>query len=201
MTFLIFDTETTGLPNYRLPQNHPAQPHIVQLAALQVNDRFEIEQQYSMIIRPPQREDGTWEYEIPKEASDIHRVTHERACEYGISINSAMSVFNGLCKRAGCLVAHNIRFDLYLIRTALARLKAPDRTLQIRQLCTMDATRDIVKCPPTPKMIAAGIEGYKVPKLEEAYEHFYGTKFDGAHDALNDCVATLAVLKKVLHKD
>ena len=38
MSYLFFDTETTGLPEWTKPSNHPDQPHITQIAAALVDD-------------------------------------------------------------------------------------------------------------------------------------------------------------------
>ncbi|MCA1747892.1 MAG: 3'-5' exonuclease, partial [Bacteroidales bacterium] len=88
--FLIFDTETTGLP---LRDNAPIEelhnwPRIVQIA-WQVHDRtgkiLEVE---NMIIRP----DG---FEIPYAAEKVHGISTEMARTSGIPIAEAMEKFAG----------------------------------------------------------------------------------------------------------
>jgi DNA polymerase-3 subunit epsilon len=53
----------------------------------------------------------------------------------------------------------------------------------------MRMAQPIVKLPPTERMVAAGIGGYKSPRLEEAYLHFFAKEMENAHDALADVLA------------
>ena len=50
-------------------------------------------------------------------------------------------------------------------------------------------TTPICKMPPTPKMLAAGFDKFKMPKLIEAHQHLFGEGFDKAHDAMADVMA------------
>lgn len=59
-----------------------------------------------------------------------------------------------------------------------------------------DAT-DLVQCPPTERMVAKGMKGFKSPNLQEAYKHFFGVEFEGAHDAMADVRACKDVFFKL----
>ena len=52
MSYLIFDTETTGIPNLSIDMQHPAQPHIVQLAAIILDENFNITTELNTLIKP-----------------------------------------------------------------------------------------------------------------------------------------------------
>jgi DNA polymerase-3 subunit epsilon len=72
-TILFYDTETTGLPLWNLPSEHPEQPRVLQLAALLCDEATgEDLQQMNMIILP----DG---WTVPDEVAAIHGITTERA--------------------------------------------------------------------------------------------------------------------------
>ena len=58
--------------------------------------------------------------------------------------------------------------------------------LPVEHACTMERSADTVKLPPTARQLAYGIKGYKRPSLMEAYQHFFGRPFEGAHDAMAD---------------
>ena len=185
MHILGFDTETTGLPNFRLPPDHTSQPRLVQLAGKLVKDNgdpdnFEEIAKFSFIIKP----NG---FTIPKEASDIHGTTTEKALKYGVPLISAMSIFSNLVAAADRVIAFNFRFDYTIIKRELKILNKPDRLASKEQFCPMAAVTDMCKLPPTDKMVAAGMGGkYKSPKLIEAHEFFFGEGFEGAHDAMAD---------------
>lgn len=76
---LFYDTETTGLPLFKEPSEHPDQPHIVQLAACLVDlDTRKTIASMDVIVKP-----NGWT--IPAEVSAIHGITTEHAMDVGIS--------------------------------------------------------------------------------------------------------------------
>jgi DNA polymerase-3 subunit epsilon len=189
---LAFDTETTGLPNGRLPVDHEAQPHIVQLAALLMEDDGTERACISLIVRPP--------VAIPDEVAAIHGITNEIAAAAGISPAAAVGTWSNLARRADVIVAHNIAFDMALMRTAWHRTQSGDAGERwaalhgSRQLfCTMRAATPVVNLPPTERMRAAGMLAPKAPKLAECIQHFFGEQLAGAHDALVDVRACARV--------
>jgi DNA polymerase-3 subunit epsilon len=60
-------------------------------------------------------------------------------------------------------------------------------------MCTQALSTPILKLPPTAKMIAAGRRHYKSANLGEAYRHFTGQELAGAHQAMVDVQACMAV--------
>ena len=145
----------------------------------------------SVIIKP-----AGWT--IPEEVANIHGITTETAEKFGIPLRIAMGSFMYHVKQADMLVAHNFSFDLKMMRAALYRLDKEDAAEYlkgIKSYCTQANSRDIVKCPPTERMLKAGRNHYKVPRLEEAYKFFTGEEMVGAHDALCDIEATFTVYK------
>lgn len=178
---LFFDTETTGFVQDRLPIDHPDQPYVVQLAAELTEDDGEPVAGFSFIIDP-----GIGEITIPARAAEVHGITDERAAQLGVSAAFALSAFTHLYQRSNLVVAHNIKFDRAVIETAIARHYRKVMPLRKPLFCTMEAASPIIKLPPTEKMIAAGFDKPKPPKLEECIRHFFDEELDGAHDAMID---------------
>ncbi|MFD2232801.1 3'-5' exonuclease [Phaeospirillum tilakii] len=177
MSILFFDTETTGLPDKRAPSDAKHQPHVVQLAGLLTDDDGAERACLNLIINPG--------VPIPAGAAKVHGITDEVARQFGIHPKLAALAFRAMAAKADLLVAHNIEFDLALMATLFQRNDL-EQALPERRFCTMEASTPILNLPPTPKMIAAGFNKPKPPKLEEAYRHFTGRDLVGAHDALAD---------------
>jgi DNA polymerase-3 subunit epsilon len=178
---LFFDTETTGLFDDRVPVDHPNQPHIVQLAAQLCSDDGAPISGFSFII-----DNGT---EIPERAAAVHGITRERAAAVGVPLDFAISAFQHLYRRADIVVAHNIKFDRFIIEIAIARVHGKIMPLRKPLFCTMEVAAPIVNLPPTDRMKAAGFNKPKPPKLAECVEHFFGEELAGAHDAMVDLTA------------
>ena len=191
MPTLIFDTETTGLPSRGAPLDHASQPHLVQLAAVLLDDDGVERACVSLIVRPA--------IPIPPDAAKIHGISEELAARVGVPPAVAVGVWSNLARRADLLVAHNIAFDIGLMATAW--LRTSGRTVDAwqeaygghRQFCTMKAATPVVNLPPTERMVAAGFNRPKPPKLEECIRHFFDEDLAGAHDALVDVRACARV--------
>lgn len=182
---LFYDTETTGLPDFKAPSESAHQPHIVQLAALLIDlDSRETIQSMDVIIRP----EG---WEIPDEVSRVHGITTEHAAEVGIPESMAVSMFMELwCGRNR--VGHNQQFDARILRIALMRhvsMATADIWKSGKAECTAVMSTPICQIPPTAKMVKAGINRFKTPNLGEAYRHFTGEELENAHSAMADVLA------------
>lgn len=181
---LFFDTETTGFFQDKLPVDDPAQPYIVQLAAQLCDDSGSPVSGFSFIVDP-----GVGEVNIPEHVSKIHGITEDRAVQFGVSAEFALNAFTHLYQRADLVVAHNIKFDRGVIEAAIYRHYKKVMPLRKPLFCTMLAASPITDLPPTERMIAAGFNKPKPPKLEECIRHFFAEDMIDAHDAMADVIA------------
>ena len=111
---LFFDTETTGLPDFKARSDEPTQPHLVQLAlVLHGDDGAEIRGK-AWIVKP----DG---WTITPELTAIHGISHERAMDEGIPEDEVMENYIQAQNRSTLRVAHNESFDRRIMRIAMLR--------------------------------------------------------------------------------
>lgn len=182
---LFFDTETTGLPPRGAPIDHPGQPHLVQFAAILVDDAGAERACASMVIRP----DG---WSIPAEVAAIHGISDDVAGVCGLPLSAAVGMFHRMVQAARIVVAHNLDFDLAIMGAAHHRhVGGGDAGFLVvlgerERCCTMRLATPVLNLPPTPRMVAAGMDKPKPPKLAECVKHFFGEDLAGAHDALVD---------------
>jgi len=173
---LFLDTETSGLPDFNKRARDPSQPHMVQMAAILTDDLGGALEEHNVLIKP----DG---WTIPKEASDIHKITDEIAA-IGIAEKHAAEILLAMLRKSQLLVGHNIQFDKFIARIAMRRFELitdeDDAAWKaMPTFCTMREMTDICKLPGK----FAG--KFKWPKLGEACQHI-GKPLVGAHDAMAD---------------
>jgi len=179
---LFFDTETTGFTRPNKPADHPDQPHLTQIAAQLVRPDNTTFMEFSFVVNAG--------VPIPKQASDVHGITNEIAEVFGVSQETAVDFFLKLYGHADKVVAHNCNFDKQVMASAIARrMQGAAFDFTTPFYCTMKNATDIVKAPPTPKMLAAGRAHWKSPNLGECIQHFFGEELSGAHDAMVDVQA------------
>ena len=195
---LAYDTETSGLPLFSEPSEHPDQPHIVQLGALLVDlDTWKTISSIDVIVRP----EG---WTIPDEVAAIHGITTERAMDLGISESMALGMLLELWGEARSerrlRIGHNESFDARIVRIALMRFEdepLADQWKAGQAECTQLLSTPILKLPPTEKMLRAGFKKNKSANLREAYEFFTGQQLVDAHSAMADAQACLTVYRAI----
>lgn len=190
MRALVFDTETTGVWDFKAPFTAPHQPHLVQLGiTLEDLGTGRVEASVDIMVKPE-------DWVISEEVTKIHGVSHERAATFGTYHANACWMFRDLCCQADVLVAHNIDFDIRIMQRALwvagiepiSLDRAPKR-------CTMKSATAICKIPQK-----NGRGGVKWPTLSEAIRFFYNEELEGAHNAMVDVMACRRVHQALIER-
>ena len=116
--FLIFDTETTGLPkNFRAPISDLENwPRMVQIA-WQLHDQYgSLIENKNYIIKP----DG---YDIPYKSEKIHGISTNYANRFGKDIVYVLDDFKRVLSSTEIIVGHNIQFDINILLSEFLRYK------------------------------------------------------------------------------
>lgn len=186
---MLYDTETTGLPAWHSPSDHPDQPHLVQFSAVVFDGSPDREIAYvDLLIRP----DG---WIISDEVAELHGITHARAATDGQPENLAVAEYLRLTRMADVVCAFGISFDERMMRIAMLRsgmTKAACDALAatLKTHCVMKQATPLCKLPPSDKMMATGRKTFKTPNLTEAVRALLGEEIEGAHDARVDLYYT-----------
>src|SRR5690606_33823149 len=187
--YLIFDTETTGIPHNKTAPITDLDnwPRLVQIAWQLHDGRGKLLARHNFIVRP----DG---FDIPYNAQQIHGISTKRALEEGIPVREVMEALLSDVQRARLLVGHNIEFDKNIIGAELIRLNLdPQLVLQVDALDTGVVSTTFCQ-------LAGGIGGkLKMPRLTELHEKLFGVAFSDAHDACYDVDATARCFFGLMH--
>ena len=177
--YLIFDTETTGLPrSYNAPMSDLENwPRLVQLAWQLHDARGKLLSSKNYIIRP----EG---FTIPYNAEKVHGISTKRATEEGHPLQEILQVFREDVAQAKYLVGHNIGFDIHVVGSEFLRAALVMPFEGKPELDTKDISTNYCALP-------GGKGGkFKWPTLTELHQKLFGVGFGDAHDAAYDVDAT-----------
>lgn len=192
--YLIFDTETTGLPrNYNAPITDTDNwPRCIQIAWQLHDDMGKLIEHQDYLVKP----EG---FNIPYDAERIHGISTELAQEQGITIDEVLSKFSEVLGRSQFIVGQNVGFDINIMGCEFYRSGLEDQLSKIPVLdtCT-EVTAELLKLP-------GGRGGrFKLPTLTELHQYLFGVPFSEAHNATADVEATtrcfLELIKKQVFK-
>ncbi|HEA22964.1 MAG TPA: DNA polymerase III subunit alpha [Pricia antarctica] len=178
--YLIFDTETTGLPKrWNAPITDTDNwPRCIQIA-WQLHDRMgNLVEHQDYLVRP----EG---FNIPYDAEQIHGISTALAEQQGLPLAEVLEKFNAAMAKTKFIVGQNVGFDLNIMGAEFHRL-AVDNPLQ--QLPVLDTcTEETAKLCQIP----GGRGGkFKLPTLTELHEYLFSAPFAEAHNATADVEAT-----------
>jgi DNA polymerase III epsilon subunit-like protein len=195
MKLLIFDTETTGLPESRdasVLSTH-MWPYIVQLAYIlyDTNTNSIIEYNDSLIKIHKN-------VYITPDSIAVHNITKDMCNKNGIDIKEALNKFNDVLFQADILIGHNLQFDKNILLVEFLRNKIMhnfnSRNIPKQSFCTME--NGISICNLTYKTRNGNILP-KYPKLLELFKHFFNETPEGLHNAMTDVIVTLRCYYKM----
>ncbi|WP_298754397.1 DNA polymerase III subunit alpha [uncultured Psychroserpens sp.] len=178
--YLIFDTETTGLPKrWDAPITDVDNwPRCIQIA-WQLHDEMGNCIDYQDYLVQPEG------FNIPYDAEKIHGISTELAQEQGVPLQEVLDKFNIALSKTKFVVGQNVTFDLNIMGAEFVR---EDLANQLQELPVLDTctehTAELCKIP-------GGRGGkFKLPTLTELHQFLFNTPFAEAHNATADVEAT-----------
>ena len=188
--YLVFDTETTGLPlNYKAPlTDFNNWPRMVQLA-WQIHDvKGDLIEVKNYIVKP----DG---FTIPYNSEKIHGISTELANKKGIPLDEVLTLFTNALKNASYIIGHNISFDNNIVGCEFLRSNMPNILTEKNSVDTKEEATEFCQLP-------GGRGGkYKWPNLSELYVKLFNESFAEAHNASADVEATTRCFLELLRKE
>jgi DNA polymerase III epsilon subunit-like protein len=195
MNYLILDTETTGLiiknnnkiPNFKDLDNYN-NSRLIQLSYQIIDYNFNIILKRNFYINN----------NITINNSNIHGITNEFIINNGLNFNDIINIFYNDLKISNIIIAHNINFDINILKSELYRYNFHECLEEIslkKNLCSMIILKDIIK-------IKNKYNKYKWPKLNEIYYFLFNTyDIPGIHNAENDVNALVTCIKELKNRN
>ena len=177
--FLIWDTETTGLPkDFNAPYtNTDNWPRLVQLAWQIHDDKGVLIEVKNFIVKP----EG---YTIPYNAEKIHGISTERAKKEGVDLAFVLEEFNKAVDKSTYCIGHNIGFDVNIMGAEYVRKETETAMHDMKIVDTKNESTNYCAIP-------GGRGGqFKWPTLTELHTKLFSEGFDEAHNASADVEAT-----------
>jgi len=209
MRVLVFDTETTGLPQTKIlsPDTLNEWPTIVQFSYiiydLSLNNIIESK---DYIVKVPES------ILISEESTKFHGITNEISSKKGILIDEILNEFFYYLRDVDWIIGHNISFDINMIKVELLRI-IYNKKLTSQQLkaykydlhyitnyknvcCTL---HDSIKFCNIQAIDKFGKPYLKYPKLIELHQKLFDSSPNNLHNSFNDILVTLRCFMKLKH--
>ena len=181
--FVVFDTETTGLFDFKLPADDPSQPRLASVAFIITDEDGQTIEAAKHYIKP----DG---WEMSPETTAINGLTTEFLAEHGAPITEVLDLYTGYIESGLIVAAFNAQFDCKVMRAELRRAGRPDLFEDTRNTCVMRGLKPY-------KDQGLAIKGGQFVKLDAACD-FFGIINAEAHDAMGDAEAAREILMRLI---
>ena len=189
--YLIFDTETTGLPKrWNAPLSDSENwPRCIQIA-WQIHDaKGAVVSHEDYLIRP----DG---FTIPFDSEQVHGISTALAEAQGVALAEVLDQFQAALDQVDYVVGHNVSFDRNIMGAEFLRSGRTDllEGKAVIDTCT-EETATLCQLP-------GGRGGkFKLPTLSELYHFLFQESFEEAHNATADVEATSRAFLELLRQN
>lgn len=167
MNIVVFDTETTGLVK-PIPTDISLQPFMTEIFCYKLDENFKKISEFESLVKPP--------IPISKEITKITGISDETVA----NAPSFFEVYDALYdffSDVDVVVGHNLAFDINIIHCELMRHDLDKKFCYPKtHICTVEKSYHLQN---------------KRLKLSALYELLFGGKFENAHRARNDVLATV----------
>ena len=189
--YLIFDTETTGLPKrWDAPITDVDNwPRCIQIAWQLHDEMGKLIEHQDYLVQPAG-------FNIPYDAERIHGISTELAEAEGIPLVEVLEKFNISLTKAKFIVGQNLGFDVNIMGAEFHRMgvASPMASIPVLDTCT-EVTASLLQLP-------GGRGGkYKLPTLTELHSFLFNKPFAEAHNATADVEATTRCFLELIRRE
>jgi DNA polymerase-3 subunit alpha len=189
--YLIFDTETTGLPKrWDAPLTDSDNwPRCIQIAWQLHDEMGNLVEHEDYLVKP----EG---FNIPYDAEQVHGISTELAQEKGIALREVLEKFEIALSKSKFVVGQNVGFDVNIMGAEYYREKMENSLERLPVLDTCTENTAQLCCIP------GGRGGkFKLPTLTELHEFLFNEPFAEAHNATADVEATTRCFLELIRKE
>jgi len=188
--YLIFDTETTGLPKrWDAPITDTNNwPRCIQIAWQLHDENGKLLEHQDYLVKP----EG---FNIPYDAERIHGISTELAEAEGILLSEVLEKFNIALSKSKFIVGQNVGFDVNIMGCEFHRfgINSPMASMPVLDTCT-EVTASLLQLP-------GGRGGkFKLPTLTELHQYLFNVPFAEAHNATADVEATTRCFLELIRR-
>ncbi len=183
--YLVFDTETTGLFDFKQPADAEGQPRMASAAFIVADLHGTMLSASRHLIKP----DG---WEMPPEAEKINGLSTDILMRDGQPVSDVLDIYEKYALDGLTVCAFNAQFDTKVLRAEFRRAGRDDMFERTPNFCLMRGLHPY------------GADGLPIMrgfiKLREACKWF-GFAQDAEHDAMSDAVDALHILQRMIADD
>ena len=189
--YLIFDTETTGLPKrWDAPLSDSENwPRCIQIAWQLHDVKGALIAHEDYLIQP----DG---FTIPFDSEQVHGISTALATAQGQPLTMVLERFEEALEQTDYVVGHNVSFDRNIMGAEYLRAGLTD-VLEEKVMIDTCTEETATLC-----QLPGGRGGkFKLPTLSELYHFLFQERFEEAHNATADVEATSRAFLELLRKN